>query len=250
VNVSVAMRTADRSPKRNYLRKTLDSYARSGGDVSRLHVCATAPDVDWMTVERGDHRPIVHVPIVKRGANENGLAGIEAALQDDAEMVCLLEDDITFCADFPGSLSRWLDRAVRPGRHVYRVFGFTTPPFRKPDFYDCKLESLRASQTLILGRKDAESFVAWGRLHQADLPPLAPWGRRNAYALDPTIAFDKFVATWALLTWPNVPGVISRPYFVRHIGDESTLHKYGLRNDPGFAGDRWSYRPQAVGVAL
>lgn len=247
MRLALAMRTTDRRPKPNYLRKTLTDLQRAGGDLSTLHLCVSKPDASWLEKElAGLPTPRLDVPTVKRNANENGLACVENALTDDAEMVVLLEDDLAFCADFLGSLSRWLDRHARPNRHVYRCFGFTTPPKGKqPAAYDWPLAGLRASQTIILWQDEARQFLAWGRAHLKTWCPLAPWGRKQPYNTDPGIAFDKFVATWALIHWPATPCVMSHPYFVKHIGDQSTLHRIGARNDRPFAGADWRYEATA-----
>lgn len=245
MKLAVAMRTTDRSPKPNYLRKTLVDYERAGGDIASLHLCLSWPHLDWLNTElHGLPRPVIHQPSRRRSANENGLACVEAAVADNADMVLLLEDDLAFCADFLGSLSRWLDRHARPDRHVYRCFGFTNPK-KKADAYDWPLDGLRGSQAIVLWQDDANDFLAWGQAHAKTWVPLAPWGRKFPHVTDPGVAFDKFVATWALLKWPKVPGVMSCPYFVKHIGDASTLHSYGARNDRPFAGSEWSYPAEA-----
>lgn len=245
MNLVFAMRTADRAPKQNYLRQTLLNFQRAGGDLASLRLCSTAPETAWLTRELiGLKTVILNVPIRRRGANENGLAAIEWSL-NQSDMIAVLEDDLAFCADFPGSLSRWLDHAVRPDRHVYRCFGFTRPPTGKPAAYDWPLASARASQAIILTNGDARAFVTWGRAHLHDWVGLAPWGRQHVAITDPTIGFDKFVATWALLTWPGVPGVMSHPCLVDHIGVESSLHKYGLTDHRFFGGSDWAYQEAA-----
>lgn len=244
MRLAFGMRTADRSPKRNYLRQTLEHFQRAGGDLERLHLSVTAPSDLWImnTSLQGLPPVRMYLPTRRLGANENGLAAIEYCLKDDPEMVVILEDDLNFCADFTGSLSRWLDRHATRERHVYRCFGFTQVPRSKPAAYDWPLAGLRASQTIILWADEAQDFLAWGRAHLKTWVPLSPWGRGHVKVTDPTIAFDKFVATWALLRWPGVPSVISHPYFVNHIGEESSLHRFGLLNRIGFAGPNWAYR--------
>lgn len=246
MKLAVAMRTTNRAPKPNYLRKTLVDLQRSGADLTALHLCVSLPDAAWLAKELDAlPTPQIDVPTVRRRANENGLACVDAALRDEAQMVVLLEDDLAFCADFLGGLSRWLDRHARADRHVYRCFGFTTPPATRPEAYDWPLDGLRGSQAIVLWQDEARDFLAWGKAHLETWVPLAPWGRQFPKLTDPHVAFDKFVATWALLNWPQVPGVMSFPYFVKHIGDASSLHSYGLRNDKPFAGDHWRYPAEA-----
>lgn len=246
MRLAVSMRTANRAPKPNYVGQTLSALQWTGADLTQVHVCASASEGEWLRREvRNLPIPVLHLSETKLPANLNGLAAVEAAIAVGAEMVLLLEDDLAFCADFLGSVSRWLDRAVRPDRYVYRCFGFTHPPEGQPAAYDWPLVSCRASQAIMLRTEDAADFVAWGRAHALDWCALAPWGRGHVALTDPTIGFDKFVATWALLRWPGVPGVMSYPYFVDHIGEHSSLHRYGLTNHRPFAGKDWAYQEAA-----
>jgi len=240
--VALTVRTADRRPQPNYLASTLRHLHRQGVDLGQVHVCCTAPTTHWLQAELAGLPAVAqHVPAQVLTPNDNGLAQVRAGLTTDAEWIVLLEDDLTFCKDFVGSLRRWLRDADRPDRHVFRVFGFTQAKHPHRAFYDWPLEQLRGSQAICLRREDAVAFLAWGTQHAKDWCRVTPW--RNSSA-DPTIAFDKFVAAWATETWPRTPGVISHPYFVKHIGDKSSIHARGVRNDAPFAGEQWSYRAQ------
>jgi len=243
--IAWAMRTANRAPKPNYLRATLTGLAAQGFDLTRLHLAVTAPKLDWLErALEGLSTPRLIVPAKRIGANENGLEAMAAACADGQPWIAVLEDDLVFCADFAGSCARWLQRHQRPDRHVYRCFGFTTPPRGSAvDAYDWPLASLRGSQVFLLRTDDALDCIAWGRAHLRDWVRLAPWGRKYVALTDPTIGFDKLIATWALLRWPNVPGVMTHPYFVQHVGDQSSLHSKGIRNDKPFAGRQWRYDP-------
>lgn len=241
MSLVLTMRTANRAPKRNYVDGTLGRLHQQGVDLTALHLCATAPDVRWLEPLLASlPRPMLHVPDRVLGANDNGLAQVSAGLETDADWILLLEDDLSFCADFVGSVERWLARYARADRNLYRFFGFTQAPSKTTEAYDCPLKSLRASQAVALRRTDAEDFLAWGR---ANLRTWRKSPQGGGSTADPLIAFDKFLACWSLTRWPGRPGVISQPYFVKHIGDQSSLHRFGARNDRFYAGDRWSYRP-------
>jgi SAM-dependent methyltransferase len=237
--VAIAMRTADRSPKPNYVGGTLRRLLAQGLDPASVHLCATHPDVRWLDAELQGRTVTLHRPERPLSPNENGLAQIRVLNPSSADWVLLLEDDLGFCADFLGSVQRWIVKAARPDRHVYRLFGFglRPPTKRAGPFYDWKLQGLCGSQAVILRMADAQDFLAWADVN------LVTWGgfRGNA-----KIAFDKLLASWALARWPGQPGVVSHPLFVQHVGDVSSLHPRAVRNDRLFAGSAWRFAPQAV----
>lgn len=239
MRLALSMRTADRSPKRNYVAGTLGRLIRQGVDPASVHLCATSPDVRWLEPIVAECPVTLHVPDRVLRPNANGLQQIAVVDPESYDWILLLEDDLKFCADFLGSVRRWIARHARPDRHVYRFFGFSHPPAHA-EAYDVPLVRLRASQAVALRRDDALDFLAWGTAHLTSWRRLAPWGGSPA---DPGIAWDKFIACWALTRWPNRPGVISHPHFVQHVGDDSSLHRYGARNDRPFAGEAWSYQP-------
>lgn len=241
MTLTVSMCTADRRPKTNYLAGTLDRFCAQGIEPSRLHLCATAPDVAWLQPVVEKWPVSLHVPDVKLSRVANGLASIRAVANEAFDWLLLLEDDLSFCADFLGSVERWLEAHARPDRNVHQFFGFHRVPAGKPAVYDVSLVKLRAAEAVALRKEDALDMLAWGETHLAHWRRLEPWGASNAPCGE---AWDKLIATWALLKWPKRPGLASHPHFVRHIGTESSLHRYGPSNDGCFGGTGWSYRPQ------
>lgn len=240
--LAITIRTADRSPRQNYLGGTLRRLHEQGVDLSTVHVCFTDPDIEWAEAEwRGLPRPQCHVPMSRLGANLNGLAQIEAGLATGAAWILALEDDLEFCADFVPSVNAWLADHARADRHVFRFFGFSPAP-KGASAFDCPLPKLRGSQAIALRAEDAADFVAWGHRHAHDWVKRTSWRSPGA---NPLIAFDKFVAAWALERWPGVPGVLSHPHFVNHIGNQSSIHSRGVRNDGPFGGLRYRYRGAA-----
>jgi hypothetical protein len=237
------MCTADRKPKTNYLAGTLDRLFAQGLEPSRLHLCATAPDVAWLQPMIAKWPVTLHVPEKKLSRVANGLASIRAVSGEDFDWLLLLEDDLAFCSDFLGSVERWLDAHARPDRAVHQFFGFHRVPPGKPAAFDVSLVKLRAAEAVALRREDAMDLLAWGEAHLLTWRRLEPWGATNA---PPSEGWDKLIATWSLLMWPKRPGLMSHPHFVRHVGKESSLHRYGPANDGCFAGDRWSYQPQGA----
>jgi len=235
--VAIAMRTADRAPKPNYIGGTIRRLLAQGIAPSAIHLCATHPDVRWLERELQGAAVTLHIPDRPLSPNENGLAQIRVLDSTSADWALLLEDDLGFCADFLGSVQRWIAKAARPDRHVYRLFGFSLrPPKNKAVVsYDWKLPGLCGSQAVLLRMDDAQDFLAWSDVN------LETWGgfRGNA-----KIAFDKLLASWALARWPGVPGVVSHPLFVQHVGDVSSLHPRAVRMDNLFAGAGWRFAPQ------
>lgn len=244
--LALTMRTANRAPTTNYVGATLHRLHAQGVDLEQVHLCVTAPGAGWLEKElHGLPRPALYVPERRLSPNQNGLAQVRAGLQTGADWIGLLEDDLAFCADFLGSVRRWLRDADRADRHVFRCFGFTKPPNATVTMYDWPLEMLRGSQAVFLRRADADDFLAWGEANLQSWCRTTPW--RNSTA-DPQIAFDKFIAAWATSRWPKVPSVISQPYLVNHVGNHSSIHRKGVRNDAPFAGESWAYRTSEATV--
>ncbi len=237
MRIAVTIRTADRSPNKNYLGATVRQLVAQGVPVDDLHIAATDPNIDWLARELDGLLVRVDVPALRRTPNENGLAQIDAVNPHRFDWVLLLEDDLEFCADFLGSVERWLIRYERPDRHVYRFFGFNVPTKPKAA-YDVRLERIRASQAQALRMADALDFLAWGREHLHDWPRQTTWGR--AYT-DTWRGFDKLVASWALTRWPNQPALASHPQFVRHVGMQSSIHARTAWNDGHFGGRDYSF---------
>lgn len=241
MRLALSMCTADRRPKQNYLAGTLDRLFAQGLEPARLHLCASAPDVAWLEPVISRWPVTLHVPTTRLSRTANGLASIRAVSDEAYDWLLLLEDDLVFCGDFVGSVERWLARHARPDRHLHQFFHFHPVPRTRPAAFDVPLARLRAAQAVALRKADAEAVLAWGEAHRLTWRRLEPWGPSAA---DPGEAWDKLLATWALLTWPGQPGLASCPHFVRHIGVESSLHRFGPANDAWYGGDQWSYRPE------
>jgi SAM-dependent methyltransferase len=234
VRIAITMRTANRAPKPNYVGETVRRLVAQGVAPERIHLCATHPDVVWLERELGGIPVTLDVPRVPRTPNQNGLAQIQTIDPTSADWILLLEDDLNFCADFLGSVERWIQDWARPNRHLYRLFGFRVTPARSaPGAYDdLTLPRFAGSQAVLLRMDDAQDFLAWGQAN------LETWGgfRGNA-----KIAFDKLLATWLHAQWPGEPPVMSHPLFVKHVGFQSSLHPKAAVNDRLFAGAAWSY---------
>lgn len=235
MNLVLAMRTADRSPKRNYVAQTIRSLLAAGFDLKRLHLFPTDPDVTWLAREL-DHQPdvMVHIPTRRYTPNGNGIRCIEALDWQPADWILLLEDDLDVRSAV--EVSVWLEMHADPAVAVYRLFALPGTPLRKADRTAAwaPLRELRGSQAIALRASDARLFAQWALAHPRDWRPrAAPFQDR------PDRGFDKLIGYWALDRWPDQPyGLVSVPMLVNHVGRESLLHSHGVSNDAQFAGSK------------
>lgn len=236
MRVVVAMTTADRSPRRNYVGGTLSGLLQSSPTLRRenLHLFATAPDVRWLRAELDAHgipesAVTLHVPSRKLTRNENGHALLLGAPRSG--WLLHLEDDLTFCRDFVGSVRRWLARYASDD---YRCYSFCT--FRgKPDGeVEAWLQPKNSWGALAVAMRAAHAFqfAAWVSSH------IASWraGMSEPWRVS---GFDMMLRTWA-----GGRFLASHPSFVQHAGDESLTHAFRNRpvtRSPFFAGKDWSY---------
>jgi hypothetical protein len=229
----LTIRTADRSPKPNYLNATLASLRRGGVFGANVHVFPTAPDVSWMG---RDTLPMcLYPPLERRRANANGYAPIGLLSVIDADWIVLSEDDLEWCADPLGSMARWLEAHATPDVLMYRFFAFDRLTPIGAHVASAALREMKGSQVVALRAEDARRFAAWAAAHPLDWRPKgAPYQHR------PHDGFDKLLGYWALQDRPSVThGLVSQPFFVRHIGVESSLHGRGIRRDAQFEAAAW-----------
>lgn len=241
MSLLVTIRTADRSPKKNYLGRTVRALLEQGYEP---HIYPTDADMRWLNVElEGFPQLSVHPPWYRSTPNENGIRQVSLLDTVVADWLLMLEDDIEVCADFIGSVSRWLTDHADPAIHVYRLHALPQTPLKRigPAAALAPLREMRGSQAVALRAEDARLFAAWATAHPKDWrPKSAPFQQW------PDRGFDKLIGYWALQQWPDQPdGLVSLPMLVNHLGRESMLHTHGLRNDAHFAGASWRYQGTA-----
>jgi len=222
------IRTADRSPKKNYLWATMESLLRGGVSPDQIHVFPTDSDVAWMP-----YLPCVHVyvPEARRTANMNGIAPIALLDSMDADWIILSEDDLEWCDNPIETKAQWLQDHARSDVSVYRFFAFERQMVRSGlHATETPLREQKGSQVIALRAEDAKRFAQWAKDHPSDWRPAgAPFQDQ------PHNGFDKLVGYWALQDNPSVRvGLVSRPFFVRHMGLESSLHKFGVTRHESF----------------
>lgn len=224
------IRTCDRSPKPNYLARTVQSLWSGGVPSAAIHLFPTDPDVAWLPDLPGVH---VYPPDQRRTANANGLAPIALLDAIPADWIILSEDDLEWCADPLGSMARWLDDHARSDVRVYRFFAFDAlQRTEHPHAATAPLREQKGSQVVALRADHARRLAAWAAAHPRTWrPPGAPFQDR------PHDGFDKLIGYWALQDRPSVTvGLVSRPFFVRHLGVHSVLHPFGRTMDAHFSG--------------
>lgn len=221
------MRTANRAPKTNYLVRTVQSLWSGGVASDRIHLFPTDPDVAWMPDLPGVP---VHLPPARLSPNMNGIAPIRLLDTHPADWIILSEDDLEWCADPLGSMARWLRDHARSDVRVYRFFAFDAVPRHGAPVCEVPLREQKGSQVIALRADHAKRLAAWAMTHQKDWRPCeAP------FQSQPETGFDKLVGYWALQDRPSVTvGLVSRPFFVRHLGLESSLHRCGITRDGAF----------------
>jgi hypothetical protein len=233
------MRTANRAPKVNYLARTVESLWSGGVRSDQIHLFPTDPDVSWMPDIPGVH---VHVPEHRRTPNMNGIAPIALLDRIEADWIVLSEDDLEWCHNPIETMAQWLQYHERPEVSVYRFFGFERQMVKRgPHVAETPLREQKGSQVIALRADDARRCAAWAQAHPKD------WRPKSAPFQDqPHNGFDKLIGYWALQDRPSVQvGLVSQPFFVRHLGYESSLHRVGVARDAAFKATPYEVAPCA-----
>jgi len=229
MSLLLTIRTADRSPKKNYLRATVDSLRGGGVPWSDIHIFPTDLAREWM---RPYPDAVLHWPERTMRANENAIRMIGLLDEIDADWIVMSEDDLEWCPDPIESMSRWLGTYHHPDVSIYRFFAFDTLKPVGAHVGTAPLREMRGSQVVAMRAADARRFAAWAKAHPLDWRPKgAPFQDR------PHDGFDKLLGYWALQDRPSMTtGLVSRPFFVKHLGVQSSLHRFGVRKDAEFIG--------------
>ena len=240
-SILLTIRSVDRAPRKNYLDATLRSLVERGVDPASIHVVLGDPEIRWLPAVAWSHA-VLHFASRRFTANENGLRQIDLLEQHDAEWILLTEDDLAWCDRPLASVRAWLAAHATPDRLVYRFFTFGPMLRVSAHAAEAPLKEQKGSQAVALRAADARRFAAWARRVGPNWRPKgAPFQDR------PHDGFDKLIGYWALHDNPRTTtGLVSRPFFVRHLGVESSIHSHGLRRDDLFAGERWSYPPGEI----
>ena len=83
---------------------------------------------------------------------------------------------------------------------------------------------------VLLRADHAREFAAWGTENREHFrPSMAPFQTRRSDG------FDKMLGYWSRDTRPGSVHLVAFPHLVRHIGEVSSLHQRGVRNDAQFS---------------
>lgn len=228
----VMIRTYDR--QRNYLRETLADFERSiAGHPPvpyELHLFDSgSPDPHWLDGLPGVH----HFPTEKLTPNQNAVALMHGTAETDCEWILFMEDDISFCDDFLGSVDRWLTEYATEGRRVYT---FYTPYHevekafnRGESAWDYRIDKFYGTQCIAMRREDALAAAKMIEMR------LLSWQSSKGY--------DLLIKDWAKQKWPGIHDFLaSVPSFVQHVGEESSINSGRFHSCTSFQGPDWSYK--------
>jgi hypothetical protein len=216
VKINIAIKTKDRSPRKNFLRTTLENMIRAGvlesPHLRALRVVNSDASSDW-----AKPLPVITGPWVidscARTLHQNASRCIELASQGDADYAMVLEDDLDFCDDFLESVVAWLADHAVDGPQAY-VLGASYSQIQATvnagdSAWAYPIGAFYGAQALVWRREHATQLAEWlgpdpmyngVRDHGHDLL-LQKWGREQG--------LDHFIA--------------SAPCMVQHIGNESGI---------------------------
>lgn len=203
--------------------------------------CAKRRDMLAATLRSLKQRGVSKIVYVQHDdltPNMNGVSQIDHLT--DQDWIVMTEDDLEWCADPEGSIRRWLEEHARPDVTVYRFFAFDILTPYLPHCCKAPLREMKGSQAVALRAADARRFAAWARQHPLDWRP-----KQAPFQHEPYKGFDKLIGYWALQDRSDVPyGFVSTPFFVKHVGRDSSLYARAIHRDKQFGGTGWSYRAE------
>lgn len=252
VKFAISICTVNRG-ERTYLGATVQNLLERGVPREAIHVFPTHPETDWVFAqlqgaaavwplsERATEPVItVHRPEVLCHRNANGLRQVSVLDRVEADWLVMLEDDVQVCDDFLGSLDRWLEDHARPDVVFYRLLTLGSdrrdPVYGAPSGYAgpaarlCSNWEVFGAQAVVMRADHAREFAAWGQENREHFrPTMAPFQTRREDG------FDKMIGYWSRDTRPGSYHLVASPHLVLHVGETSSLHKRGLRNDAHFS---------------
>lgn len=204
MSMAVTMITINRFPRENYLHTTLDNLFRGGlSELQLFNGYGLSPSAN-----------------AARALRAGALAG--------QKWVLFLEDDIDVCADFIGSVERWLDHC--PEHRIIYSLGSTFHEVTRSDsdshWCDYPIDYFYGTQAFAVKSYGAFALAGWiesnpgGRLlGEYDLM-IADYARERKV--------DNFIA--------------SCPSFVQHIGRDSIINpRESTHTFDTWLGREWSF---------
>jgi len=233
--IAIGIKTADRSPRHNYLADTFGNLARAGVLLSPHLHSITIYDSgaeDWTR-----HAPyIAHVdrpmPGCRRTLHENASAAIRETAAKGADWTLVLEDDLDFCARFLESTLAWAERVVKEHRpYLMYVLGANYSQIvdarrTKKLVWNYPVGSFYGAQALLWRTETARELGEW----------LGPSPNYNGVE---NHGHDLLLGRWGRER-EETHFAASVPSFVQHIGKESGIGNktFGFTSWPGRT---WSF---------
>jgi hypothetical protein len=251
LNIDIAMITGDRSPNPNYVGASLRALVKQGVSPERIQLFPTTPNIHWLEKES---IPAVSIALPQRSLTrvQNGVRLFQTAKVD--EWLLHLEDDISFCQYFLGSVERWLTRHASARWNVYTFCAIRSQawlPLPKPNQEAWPLwESAGGLMAAAIPKQVVNDFASHAALiaptWRKNVPAPLDWGGPNAQTKWEGVGFDVMFHAF------TGPYLASQPSFVQHEGDLSLAHRFhekldgsDIRRSEIFAGHDWSYQPKA-----
>jgi hypothetical protein len=216
---SIAIKTKDRSPRKNYLAETVQNLSRAGVLRSELLasmiIVNSTEDSAWMVADDFplEGRPWL-IDSVDRSLHQNAAASIRWAAEPDADYAMVLEDDLDFSDDFLESVSAWIEDNAVSRPQMFALGANYSQIQSARTVWAYPVSAFYGAQALVWKREDAQQLAEWlgpdpfyigkdGQIirnHGHDLL-LQRWGKQQG--------LSHFVA--------------SAPCMVQHIGEESGI---------------------------
>lgn len=251
-DICVVMRTFNRMEsevtlhehfvRRNYLFDTLRSFSRAGvfqsPRLDSFHVIDSGSR-DTVFFQGLESYPAIVHRGERRTPNQNAGYALKVGADSGAPWVLFCEDDIDVCADFLGSVGRWLDKYAREDRRLY-TFG-SNQSAATGGIKDVHISGFYGTTCYALRHDDARSMSQFITEN-----PLYRGGRFYGTGPDGTgvpVAHDLHYHEWAERTYPEIMFfAASCPSFVQHIGAASGISgRAHLITYDSWPGPDWKY---------
>lgn len=236
-SILIAMPTIDRSPKQNYLSKTIRNLARGRiWFTPLLRRFDLVISTDHFTHVVNALRGHASQPLVWRAerpylACENAGRALKIGAESGAPWVLFCEDDIDVCANFLESVAAWLDTYTLD---QYRVYSFASP---YPHLRQLAETGNRSWVCPNRGFYGTQCFA----IRPIDAEPLGDYLLDNPSQRNPN-EYDLMIADWLDIYYNPHAVLCSVPSFVEHIGTESVCNpRSSVHRSPSWPGKEWSY---------
>lgn len=241
--IAVVIKAARRAANGDeYLKQTVENLMRSVGLLSPILrtvlVSWTEGPVTGPSVVIPEAKfvtgpiPLLTSEINRLTLHQNAARSIHLAAEAGAEWAMVIEDDIDFCADFLGSVLRWVHDVERTGE-VFPMYvlganyaQIEAARMQGHIFWHYPPKAFYGNQALMWRTSVAKKLVEW----------LGPDPNYNGVR---DHGHDLLLGKWGLLQSPAC-FCASAPSFVQHIGETSGIGNKSF-HFPTWPGREWKY---------